>query len=133
MADDYESERPDLHEGGPVKTFLEHLEDFRWVLVKVSVTLALAMLVCLIGANYVIAIIKWPLTRASVSYPGTNQIVSISFGTNHLANLQLTPEEKQSLGLGTNRFVAVTVEALTLGTNQILGWRVNSDPRVAEA
>jgi sec-independent protein translocase protein TatC len=118
--------------GGPVKTFLEHLEDFRWVLVKVSVTLALAMLVCLIGANYVIAVVKWPLTRAAVNHPGTNQIVSVSFGTNHVANFQLTPEEKKSLNLGTNRFVAVTVEPLTLGTNQVLGWRVNPDPHAAE-
>ena len=130
---DFSPEPPDNDGGGPVKTFLEHLEDFRWVLIKVSITLALAMLVCLIGANYVIAIIKWPLTRASVSYPGTNQVVSVSFGTNHLGNFQLTPEEKQSLNLGTNRFVAVTVEPLTLGTNQLIGWHVNADPHVAEA
>ena len=128
---DFSPEPPD-DGGGPVKTFLEHLEDFRWVLVKVSITLALAMLVCLIGANYVISIIKWPLTRASVSYPGTNQVVSVSFGTNHLGNFQLTPAEKQTLDLGTNRFVAVMVEPLTLGTNQVLGWRVNPDPQVAE-
>jgi sec-independent protein translocase protein TatC len=123
---------PDDEGGGPVKTFLEHLEDFRWVLIKVSITLALAMLICLVGANYVIAVIKWPLTRAHVSFPGTNQIVSVSFGTNHVGNFQLSPEEKNSLNLGTNRFVAVTVEPLTIGTNQILGWRVNPDPRVAE-
>jgi sec-independent protein translocase protein TatC len=123
---------PDDEGGGPVKTFLEHLEDFRWVLIKVSITLALAMLICLVGANYVIAVIKWPLTRATVSHPGTNQIVSVSFGTNRLGNFQLSPEEKNSLNLGTNRFVAVTVEPLTIGTNQILGWRVNPDPRVAE-
>ena len=119
--------------GGPVKTFLEHLEDFRWVLVKVSVALALAMLVCLIGADYVIGIIKWPLTHATASYPGTNQVVSVSFGTNRLGNFKLTPEEKASLNLGTNRFVAITLEPLTLGTNQVLGWRVNPDPQVAEA
>jgi hypothetical protein len=32
------------------------------------------------------------------------------------------------LNLGTNRFVAVTVEPLTLGTNQVLGWHVSEDP-----
>ena len=128
---DFSPEPPDDNGGGPVKTFLEHLEDFRWVLVKVSVTLALAMLVCLIGANEVIAIIKWPLTRASVSYPGTNQVVSVSYGSHHLATLQLTPGEKQALDLGTNRFVAVTVEPLTLGTNRVLGWRMDPDPRSA--
>ena len=150
MADDHESERPDLHEGGPVKSFLEHLEDFRWVLIKSCVALFLAMLLCLIGANYVIGIVKWPLKHAGMDYPvrvwnhllgrvlplkydnpvfpGTNQVVIVSFGTNHVGNFQLTPEEQELYHLGTNRLVAVTVEPLTLGTNRVLGWRINDDP-----
>lgn len=60
--------------GGPVKSFLEHLEDFRWVLVRCGVALSLSMLVCLIGANYVVSLIKWPMTRALTEYRGTNQI-----------------------------------------------------------
>ena len=71
MADDYDSEPSDFHEGGPVKSFLEHLEDFRWVMVKSVVALFLAMLLCLIGANYVIGIVKWPLKHASMNYPIT--------------------------------------------------------------
>src|SRR5580700_2721618 len=114
--------------GGPVKSFLEHLEDFRWLLVKCVVTLGLTMLLCLIGANYVIGIIKWPLTQARVSYPGTNQIVSVSFGTNHLGNFPLTPDQQQLLGTSTNsRFAAVTIEPIRVGTNQLLGWRVTDD------
>src|ERR1039458_10697635 len=31
--------------------------------------------------------------------------------------------------LGTNRFVAIQVEPLIVGTNQVLGWRVTDDPR----
>lgn len=117
--------------GGPVKSFLEHLEDFRWLLVKCAVSLAVAMLVCLIAGNYVMALLKWPLTRAKIDYPGTNQVVSVSFGTNRLGHFQLTTEQGNSLNLGTNRFVAVTVEPLTLGTNQLLGWRLNPDPQAA--
>jgi len=128
MAGDDEAERPDEVEGGPVKTFLEHLEDFRWVLIRSVVTLFLGMLVCLFGANYVIQIIKWPLMRAPIAYPGTNQIAVVSFGTNHVGNFQLTPEQQSVLNLGTNRFVAVEVEPLTLGTNQVLGWQVRDNP-----
>jgi sec-independent protein translocase protein TatC len=128
---DFSSEPPEA-DGGPVKSFLEHLEDFRWVLVKTSVSLAVAMLICLVGANVVIAIIKWPLSRATMNYPGTNQIVTVSFGTNRLGHFQLTDAEEKSLNLGTNRFVAVTVEPLTLGTNQILGWHVDANPAIAD-
>jgi sec-independent protein translocase protein TatC len=121
-------------EGGPVKTFLEHLEDFRWVLIKSIVALFLGMLVCLFAANDVVSIIKWPLKQAPVTFSGTNQIAVVSFGTNHLGNFQLTPEQQQSLHLGTNRFVSIAVEPLTLGTNQVLGWRVSDNPAaVADA
>ncbi len=51
MAGDPEAEPPDDAEGGPVKTFLEHLEDFRWMLIKSIVALFLGMLICLIAAN----------------------------------------------------------------------------------
>jgi sec-independent protein translocase protein TatC len=134
MADDHDSEPSDLQEGGPVKSFLEHLEDFRWVLVKSSVALAVAMLLCLSAGNYVVKILKWPLTRAKITYPGTNQVAVVSFGTNPLANFQLTAGEQKSLNLGTNRFVAVQVEPLVIGTNQVLGWSVIEDPgAIAEA
>jgi sec-independent protein translocase protein TatC len=119
---------PDDDGGGPVKSFLEHLEDFRWLLIKCVVTLSLAMLVCLIGANYVIGALKWPLSRAEVSYPGTNQIVSVSFGTNHLGNYPISPEQQQMLNTGSNRFAAVVVEPQMLGTNAVLGWRVDTNP-----
>ena len=54
MAGDHKAERLDEAEGGPVKTFLEHLEDFRWMLIKSIVALFVGMLVCLFVANYVI-------------------------------------------------------------------------------
>jgi sec-independent protein translocase protein TatC len=133
MAGDHEPERPDEAEGGPVKTFLEHLEDFRWVLIKSIVALFLGMLVCLFAANDVVRIIKWPLTHARIHYFGTNQIVAVSFGTNQIGNFPLTPEQQQSLDLGSNRFVAVTIEPLVVGTNRVLGWHVNPDPKVAAA
>lgn len=133
MADDPESERPDLQEGGPVKTFLEHLEDFRWVLLKSSVALFVAMLLCLTAGNYVVQLLKWPLTRTSVSYPGTNQVAVVSFGTNHLGSFELSPAQQQALNLGSGRFVSVQVEPLTLGTNHVLGWQVTDDPAAIAA
>jgi sec-independent protein translocase protein TatC len=128
MAGDPASERPNEAEGGPVKTFLEHLEDLRWVLIKSLVALGVAVLLCLLAGNYVVQIIKWPLTHASISYPGTNQIVVVSFGTNRLGAFQLTAGQQKALNLGTNRFVSVQVEPLVIGTNQVLGWRASSDP-----
>jgi len=133
MADDYEVERPDEEqEGGPVKTFLEHLEDLRWVLIKSVVALGVAMLICLIGGNYVADILKRPLKHAKVYHTGTNQVVTARFGTNRLGVFHLAPQETRSWDLGTNRFVAVQVKPMLVGTNHVLGWELDPDPNMAE-
>jgi sec-independent protein translocase protein TatC len=85
-------------------------------------------LLCLIAGNYVVEILKWPLERAKIRYPGTNQIVTVSYGTNRLGIVKLDAEQQRTLELGSNRFVAVQIETFTLGTNRVLGWRVNPDP-----
>ena len=136
MADEFEQPDPSEpgSEGGPVKSFLDHLEDLRWVLIKSVTTLAVAMLLCLIAGDYVVGILKWPLERAKVHYPGTNQVVTVTYGTNKLTTLRLTPEQEQALQLETtNRFVALEVEPQILGTNRVLGWRLNPDPTLAES
>jgi sec-independent protein translocase protein TatC len=134
MADEPEAERPDDedNEGGPVKSFLDHLEDLRWVLIKSVAALAVAMLLCLIAGNYVVGIIKRPLSKATVEYPGTNQVATVLFGTNKLAVFTLSSEQQQLLALGTNRFVAIEIETATIGSNQVLTWKTATDPAIAE-
>jgi sec-independent protein translocase protein TatC len=127
MAGEHVDGERDEAEGGPVKSFLEHLEDFRGVLIKSAVALCLAMLLCLVAGNYVVQILKWPLARAKIHYPAANQIAVVSFGTNHLGKFQFSGEQQKVLNLGTNRFVSVQIEPLALGTNQVLGWRVTPD------
>lgn len=51
-------------EGGPVKTFLEHLEDLRWVLIRCLVSLVLGMVTCLVGAKYIVNFLTWPLINS---------------------------------------------------------------------
>lgn len=134
MADEFESEPSESEgEGGPVKSFIEHLEDLRWVLIKSAVTMFVAMLVCLVAANYVVEILKWPLERAKISYPGTNQILTVSYGTNKLGTFPLNPQQQNALNLGSNRFVAVEIEPVLIGTNQVLGWKVDASPETAIA
>jgi sec-independent protein translocase protein TatC len=143
MAGDHETELSDETEGGPVKSFLEHLEDFRLVLIKSLVALGLAMLVCLLGANYVIAILKWPLSHNAVLYlaqtvktpwlhaslvqADTSQVAVVNFGTNHLGNFPIPPDQQKVLNLGTNHYVAVEIDPITIGTNQVLSWHINPD------
>lgn len=135
MADDPELERPisDEDEGGPVKTFLDHLEDLRWVLIKSTVSVAIAMLLCLIAGDRVVWLLKRPLEHAYVYYPGTNQVVTVFYGTNKLGVFPLPQAEQAAAHLGTNRFVAVRVDPVIIGTNQVLGWKIDESPGAADA
>ncbi len=144
MAGDHETDPSEEAEGGPVKSFLEHLEDFRWVLIKSLVALGLAMLVCLFGANYVVAILKWPLAHNPVIHlaqmvkipvlhtplrrGNTSQVAVVCFGTNHLGSFVVSPDEQKAFNLGTNRYVAVQIKPLAIGTNQVLSWQVYGNP-----
>src|SRR4029079_11824465 len=108
MAEEQEAELLGIFgedEGGPVKSFLEHLEDLRWVLIKSVAAAGIAVLICLIAGNYVVEVLRWPLKRAKISYPGTNQFVTLFFGTNQLGVFPVAPADESQFKLGTNRFV----------------------------
>ena len=133
MAADPELERHEdgEDEGGPIKSFLEHLEDLRWVLIKSASAIAVAMLLCLIAGDTVVWLLKRPLERTKVSHPGTNKVVTVFWQTNKLGVFTV-PDESQAIDLGTNRFVAVKIKPTTIGTNNVLTWEVDPDPALAE-
>ncbi len=136
MVEEPEAQRSDASgdddEGGPVKSFLEHLEDLRWVLIKSVSAAGVAMLLCLIAGNYVVDILKRPLANARISYSGTNPVVTVFLTTNQLGVFVLAPEAQRQFNLGTNRYSSVRIEPIQIGTNQVLSWRVDDDPALAQ-
>lgn len=63
---DYEPELDEFGNpyGGPVKPFLDHLEDLRWTILKCVFALLIAMLGCMMGAKYLVSILIFPLSEA---------------------------------------------------------------------
>jgi sec-independent protein translocase protein TatC len=57
---------PDEDEGGPVKSFLDHLEDLRWVLIKIIATVLVSMTICLVAAPHILKVLEVPLDRSGV-------------------------------------------------------------------
>src|SRR5215813_10046593 len=121
MAREPDAEHFDEDEGGPIKSFLDHLEDLRWVLIKIGVTVGVTMLICLLAGNYLVRALEWPLQRARPLHLGDKQTVMISFGTNQLTSFQVATNDPFSAIAGTNQFVHLQVVPLTIGTNQVLG------------
>ena len=132
MADEPEAEHSERdEEGGPVKSFLEHLEDLRWVLIKSGTAAGVAMLLCLLGGNYVVGILEWPLHRAPVLHSPRTQLVQLAFGTNQLGNFRVGASDPFSGWVGTNRVVRLELIPLTIGTNQVLGVIARPQPETA--
>src|SRR6059036_3338891 len=93
---------PEEQEGGPVKSFLDHLEDLRWVLIKSLAAAGLGMIICLIAGDHVVRILTWPLRHAKIRYAGTNQVRTVTWGTNRLGVFKLTDEQQSKYAIGSN-------------------------------
>jgi len=133
MANEPEAEQLDEHddEGGPIKSFLEHLEDLRWVLIKSGVAAGLAMLICLLAGNYAVRVIEWPLARAHPLHFTDTKTVIVSFGTNQLTSFRVGTNDAFSAIVGTNSFIHLEIVPLTIGTNQLLGLTVPPGPQAS--
>jgi sec-independent protein translocase protein TatC len=122
-------------EGGAVKSFLEHLEDLRWMLIKSAAALFVCMLGCLFATKQLMAILQWPLDRAAQRHvflvpEGTNQTVTLQLGSLVLQSIKANSNRLGSMDIGTNRYVTVQMDPITVGTNTLLALHVvtNSAP-----
>ena len=111
-------------EGGPIKPFLEHLEDLRWVIIKVAVAILIGMTVCLFAADRIVAMFKWPLERSTQISPDPRQHISLMFGPKEVLNFKLATNNLPGWPITTNRYVELELAPVEFGTNQVLTLRV---------
>ena len=125
-----ESHLDDLEDdGGPVKTFLEHLEDLRWLLIKSGAALLVSLIVCLYATDKIVWILKWPLKQSALQRSKTAPTkVMLRFGTNALATFDIATNQVGPVDLGTNGWAIVHVEPIQVGSNIVLTVRTETDP-----
>jgi sec-independent protein translocase protein TatC len=137
MAERNDEPRPEGEEaaegGGVVKTFLEHLEDLRWTLVKSAAATAIGMIICLYNANTLMTILQWPLHRAAQRHipflpDVTNQVVTFQIGAARLPPLILKTNRLGSLDLGTNPAITLLVEPVQVAGQQLFSLRLVPNP-----
>ena len=115
--------------GGPVKTFLEHLEDLRWLIIKAGAALVVGFFVAFYATPEIVAILKWPLKQAAlVRVNGTDHRTQLRLGTNTIATIDLTTNQIAGLDLGTNWFTTIQLVPATVGTNTYLTVQVQQAP-----
>jgi sec-independent protein translocase protein TatC len=146
MAEGTDEVRPEEEEveGGAIKSFLEHLEDLRWMLIKSGAAVFLAMLVCLFDFKQLVAVLSWPIERAAKRHialvpEDTNQMVTIQLGDLVLQTLKANSNRLGFIEFGTNQFITVQLDPVVAGTNSLLAVRVitngappaNSGPKLS--
>ncbi len=120
--------------GGPVKGFLEHLEDLRWLIIKAGAALLVGFFVAFYATPEIVTVLKWPLKQAAlVRVNSTDHRTQIRLGTNTIATLDLTTNQVAGLDLGTNWFSIIQLAPLTVGTNTYLTVQVDKAPSTETA
>ena len=111
------------------------------MLIKSLVALSVAFIVCLVAGNQVVKILTWPLSRARISYPRDQQVLTVLLGTNRLGVFPGPRTGENALLLGTtNQFATLHLELIpregaehgTNGNLFVLGARMDSDPTEAQ-
>ncbi|TAL06286.1 MAG: preprotein translocase subunit TatC [Verrucomicrobia bacterium] len=130
MADLTEEPRPAEEDsgGGPVKSFLEHLEDLRWLLIKTAAALFVSFVVCLYATDKIVTILKWPLKRAALVHQKNTKKVIVRYGTNTLTTIDTRTNWLGSIELGSNWLTVVQVEPVEIGSNIFLTAQIDRNP-----
>lgn len=131
MADPTEVPQPDEIEegGGPVKTFLEHLEDLRWLLIKSGSALLVSLIICLYATDKIVAILKWPLKQSALvrAKDGPTRI-QVRVGEHALTAFDSPTNRLGPVALGTNGWAVVQLHPIIDGTNILLTLGIDTNP-----
>lgn len=121
-----EDEEDEEEGGGPVKPFLDHLEDLRWTLIKVVVSVLLGMLVCLVAGNRLVAFLTWPLVHAQRMLPAAQQRVPLLLGTNEVGRVQVGSVRLPPT-VDSNHVTALELVPAPLGDRWVLALSVQTN------
>ncbi|MCF7668888.1 MAG: twin-arginine translocase subunit TatC [Verrucomicrobia bacterium] len=120
----------DEDEGGPIKPFLDHLEDFRWTIIKCVSAVVIAMVVCLAAGNKLVELLTYPLAQAQKQLDrkyAEQNLVHITWGTNLITSFKPESDNFGPLPIDTNRNTILQVIPVTIGTNQVLALQSLTD------
>ena len=120
---------PEVEEdGGPIKSFLDHLEDLRWTIIKAGSAVIISMVVCLVAADKVVAFLKRPLEKAVSFGEPSAPAVFLELGGSPIGRFQLKTNSIPGLQVPSNSpAIRLDINVITIGTNQFLGVTINTN------
>ena len=116
--------------GGPIKSFLEHLEDLRWTLIRCAAAIFIGFIVCMSGADYVVKILVWPKMRAEQLRTTSDPRLIFVVGSNVIS--RVSAKSYPLLAPSTNKDTVLravpTLITTPTSTNWLLAMQVDTNP-----
>lgn len=100
------------------------------MLLKSLASLLVAMMVCLIGGNWLVKFLTWPLTQAERFRGFQDRSVPLHIGTNRIASLA---REDLVDAFGTNLPRSIRLAPVAVGSNLVLAVVADTEPWTAPA
>lgn len=108
-----ESEDP-----GTKKSFWDHLRDLRTALVRSSIAIGLALVLCLLVADKLVLLLEYPLQRINV-FEKARPMVTFKIGGTQIGPYEVTPEQFAGLPAGDAPMVTYQIGTAQIGEHQV--------------
>jgi sec-independent protein translocase protein TatC len=110
---------PSGDEGGPRKSFWEHVQDLRSALVRSTIAVGIALLLCFFLAGHIGAILEYPLRRMNM-FEKAKPTVTLEIGSTTLGPFEVSRDDFPALPEGAAPHSTYRVGMAKIGDQQVL-------------
>ena len=114
---------------GPKKTFWEHLDDLRKVLIRSAIAVFIALVVCLLLDDKLVKVLEYPLQRMDM-FEKPKPSVSFELGSAKLGPYEVSPEQFAAIPGTGSQNVTFKLGATKLGDEYVLTLKPEASPLV---
>lgn len=115
---DVDAAPEEIEDPGTKKSFWDHLRDLRTALVRSSIAIGLALVLCLLVADKLVLLLEYPLQRINV-FEKARPMVTFKIGSTQIGPYEVTPEQFAGLPAGDAPMVTYQIGTAQIGEHQV--------------
>ncbi len=123
---------PEDRDPGPRKTFWEHVEDLRKVLVKSAIAIGVALVVCLLLDKHLVRILEWPLRNMDM-YFQPKPTLTLQLGATRFGPFEVSAEDFPGLKTEVGASTTLRAKAVKVGEQTVLALEPVPEAEAGEA
>lgn len=110
-------------EGGPRKSFWEHLSDLRTALMRSGVAIGIALVICLFLDSRIVDVLTYPLQRMNL-FQADHPTVTLEIGSTQIGPFEVKREQFPGLPAGPNPHAVYHLGTTQIGNQQVATLRL---------